>query len=417
MTSSGVRCSNWQRKGIATLWLILLMPVILVLLCLVIDVGKLWLERSALENTLEIGALSAVKEWGDLGPSLATIPDANNVGISFVGANTICADAAVALPDNFVYGRVEATGMMNIFHINDYSGCGGGTVFIEIDKPNAGVGNPNDSSPVQSSQIRVEYREGPPNVYIDTITFTIPQVVVQQDSQRPYFDATKDPAVSQIVGESLGLMVQDNSSGNWWCSQPPPSYPPMGFAHDDAGDICFEVDDPIDPPYGTDRVRTLVMRFRPNTFTADLNPLTPFEFFHFGVSTAQFNPPAFPPGTQNDGDSWGNADYPIEVNVTFVNANTNVAQTVSGEFVDTGGNDGISQFFTQGAFGSRPAVHSLAQYSIPSLCGILGPFTVSGRTTAVYDCSTGRVELVRIDEFRENGSPVPPPPFPPLLPP
>ncbi len=387
-----------NRRGVATLWLILLMPVLVLLLCKVVDIGKLWLERAALENTLEIAALSAVKEWGDLGPSLGTIDPASAVGIAFAAANTICGESAVILGTNLVYGTVTTEGSDNIFHIGDYTGCGGGSVFIQINKPNAGA------DPPIGNEILVEFQPGSPNVYIQSITFTIPQMNVNAN-QQPYFNADASPIVSQAMGDSSGLDIDPvvPMTTNWWCcGGAGPCVGPIPPFNNPNGDICFGVDDLV--PFDTNRYRTLIIGFEDGTFTEN-------DFFRFGVRFANMNPPAVP--GSNRGGAWG--ALPVAVSITFVNTVTNQSQTVTGNFTTV--NVNISEFLTQGTGGSRPAVHAMAQYRIPSLCGMFGPYTVSARTNAVYDCGTGRVELIRVHEFRENGLPVPEPPFPPVLPP
>ncbi len=106
-----------NRKGIATLWVILCLPIALVLLCLVADVGRLWVERATLENTLEIAALAAVKELGDQGASDDAIPKANAVGIAFAAANAVAEQEVALTSDDFVYGTVEFTEEKNIFHL------------------------------------------------------------------------------------------------------------------------------------------------------------------------------------------------------------------------------------------------------------------------------------------------------------
>jgi Flp pilus assembly protein TadG len=49
------------------LWLVVGVPVFLLLLCFLVEVGNIWLARLELENSLEAAALAAVKEWGDAG--------------------------------------------------------------------------------------------------------------------------------------------------------------------------------------------------------------------------------------------------------------------------------------------------------------------------------------------------------------
>lgn len=54
-----------SRQGIAVVWLLLALPVLLILLCLVVEAGNLWLARMELKHAMESAALAAVKEWGD----------------------------------------------------------------------------------------------------------------------------------------------------------------------------------------------------------------------------------------------------------------------------------------------------------------------------------------------------------------
>lgn len=79
--------SSQQRRGIAIAWLILFLPLFLLMLCLVIDIGNLWLARSELESALESAALAAVKEWGDASGGSTLVP--RQVGQSIALANTV----------------------------------------------------------------------------------------------------------------------------------------------------------------------------------------------------------------------------------------------------------------------------------------------------------------------------------------
>ncbi len=78
------------RRGIATFWLLLFVPVFLVLLGLVVNVANLWLARVELENALEAAALAAVKEWVE-NPSSSPHPTAGPraVGVAYAAANTV----------------------------------------------------------------------------------------------------------------------------------------------------------------------------------------------------------------------------------------------------------------------------------------------------------------------------------------
>jgi hypothetical protein len=106
-----------RRRGIAVLWLILVLPIYLLLLGLVVEGGRLWTERAALENALESSVLAAVKQWGDEGALFEDIPQANLVGIAFARANLVGGRETLLGDENFVFGAVVSVNQKNVFHI------------------------------------------------------------------------------------------------------------------------------------------------------------------------------------------------------------------------------------------------------------------------------------------------------------
>ncbi len=56
---------NATRRGVATLWVILALPVVLCLLALIVETGGLLLARMQLLHALEAAALAGVDAWGD----------------------------------------------------------------------------------------------------------------------------------------------------------------------------------------------------------------------------------------------------------------------------------------------------------------------------------------------------------------
>lgn len=67
-----------SRRGIATIWVLASMPVILTLLVMIVDGGNLWVARTELKNALDAGALSGVKTWGEGGSTLQSRLDAQD---------------------------------------------------------------------------------------------------------------------------------------------------------------------------------------------------------------------------------------------------------------------------------------------------------------------------------------------------
>jgi hypothetical protein len=88
--------------------------------------------------------------------------------------------------------------------------------------------------------------------------------------------------------------------------------------------------------------------------------------------------------------------------VTFYNSATMTESTVTGFFIDDGdpGNDRAIANLSGGDGGTFGAV--LAHKTVPvhtfggKLIG-LGPFHVTARSVAVYNCATGRPALIRED--------------------
>lgn len=127
-----------RRSGVATVWLIMLLPVLILLLCVVVDLANLWLARNQAETAMEAAALAAVKSWGSGAPSPSvnwtqiarargvTLASANLVGNQtvLIGSNfgtfdvtsnpneNAACSAAGGIPPagNLVFGKVTSSG-------------------------------------------------------------------------------------------------------------------------------------------------------------------------------------------------------------------------------------------------------------------------------------------------------------------
>lgn len=86
-------------RGVATLWVILSLPVALCLLAAIVEGGSLLLARLQLINALEAAALAAVDEWGDQANALngsndaATRTAARARAVKLFEANTVAGQA------------------------------------------------------------------------------------------------------------------------------------------------------------------------------------------------------------------------------------------------------------------------------------------------------------------------------------
>jgi Flp pilus assembly protein TadG len=133
-TPRRTRPAAHQRRGVVTLWMIVALPVLMLLLILLIEIGNIWRARVELENALEAAALAAVKEWGNG----ASNSDARDVGVAYAAANTVTgspvvitdndsgapADNGNALPNgNLVLGAVTTTTIPWVFHSGTTPSC------------------------------------------------------------------------------------------------------------------------------------------------------------------------------------------------------------------------------------------------------------------------------------------------------
>ncbi len=97
------RCHRWNRhsqtrQGVAALWVILTIPIMVILTVIVVEVGNLWLARMELENALEAAVLAGAEEWGSTagGDTLVS----RQVAASFAASNPVRGDA-IALDLNY----------------------------------------------------------------------------------------------------------------------------------------------------------------------------------------------------------------------------------------------------------------------------------------------------------------------------
>lgn len=76
-----------NRRGVITLWMIAVLPVFVVMLVVVIEVGNLWTARIQLKNALESAAMAGAYQWGNRGNPDTT--PARGIANRFAEANVI----------------------------------------------------------------------------------------------------------------------------------------------------------------------------------------------------------------------------------------------------------------------------------------------------------------------------------------
>lgn len=396
------------RRGIATLWVILTTPVLLFRLALVVDIAHLWSARVELENSLEAAALAAVKEWGDADGGSTLIP--RQVGVAYAAANTID-DEPVPIATNYnpqrppnendncdghlIFGAVT-TDLSQLVFDSDVTfnagvepTCGLGTVLVDA----TGQGNLGDDA-----AWGVAFRETPrtpPNLTILSITIDL-----QAGGGHGTFDFVSfPPRLSDNLPEPM-IPGRDDIAG---------------FSDPHAQITFF-------PTSG--KPSELTITFGPDTALGGDPGFEPGDRFRFG---------AFVDGVSkgtggDDGDGIGRDD--VLVTVVFA-LNGIPLPPVSGTFFDnrdrsqdcsseypvhpadipdlpcprSSAPDNNGQSYVGIAGGSNGyAVRAQATAEVKSLicriCGIsLGPFSVTAKSTAVYDCAEQRPRLIRIDRF------------------
>lgn len=87
-----------SRRGIATIWILLAVPLLLTAFVVMFNTGNIWLASYETQKAYEAGALAAVKYWGENTNSPATRLAARNRGVALVQSNTALG-TIVTIPD------------------------------------------------------------------------------------------------------------------------------------------------------------------------------------------------------------------------------------------------------------------------------------------------------------------------------
>jgi Flp pilus assembly protein TadG len=94
------------REGAITLWTVIALPALLVLFCIVLEIGQLWHARVEFSSALEAAALASANSWGDAGGGPGNTSSAANVGTQFAAANTINGQPVAVDVSAFTFGTV-----------------------------------------------------------------------------------------------------------------------------------------------------------------------------------------------------------------------------------------------------------------------------------------------------------------------
>ncbi|MEQ8789772.1 MAG: pilus assembly protein TadG-related protein [Pirellulaceae bacterium] len=376
-----------RRRGAATVWLIILLPLLVILLGVVIEITHLWVARVELENSLEAAALAAVKEWGDANGGLGTAP-ARNVGVEFAQLNCVNG-VPVEIGSNL--GLVAANNP-NLNRLCDPQKSDMDLTTLPRPDGNLVFGSIIDNNGTLEFHAELEPSCG-----------CVCDVIVEAKGNRDEL-GTCDPMndfgwkicfdncvagamVQKIefeIPNAMGGQHFNNAAGipDFGCNVP--AVPPHTVV--------------FDPPMNPKKV-TICFTDPMNLLDPTDYPCAPANPLRFGMGLQGFGSPPGCPGAGNSADNLATSG--VTVNIEFV---------VNGMTEDCGG------VFSQGPvlcdnmviaelsgatgrdFGVR--AQSLAQIK-PIFCqfsGIdFGPFCVCVVTTARFRCETGKPELIRIE--------------------
>lgn len=417
------RLSCASRHGIATIWVILSLPVALILLITVVEIGNLWTARTELQTNLESAALAGVKTWGDESEasSMPMNPHPNPGAIAITGAARDAALAAFAAntvngqsftlsrnetddgDDQTGYDNTSCTGDVilggfptaggNDFMVMSAVGCGRSTmttttIDLELDFRVDTINASNDTSTTPAFEIEFISTTDP--------TFSITQLVIDLQHNA----MTMDDGVWQFNGGGSGPTVVAGPGMGVGGSEAAGYGPIIAGTSSDTGATTFTLSN-----NGGTGLHVLTIDFLPNQFVAG-------ETLIFGVDTDGVDtgtPAAMPSDRGGDfGDPGAAAGDPADRIAFFIDFNNS-------------GSPSLLDFTLQQLGPNRAALVGnnlqvmatvvvvvpdedfavLCQKTIQvnsitdSLFGIpVGPFNVSGRAIATARCAGANSTVV-----------------------
>lgn len=406
-----------RRSGVAAVWSLAAIPVVVLLLMMVVDFGNVWVARVELENGLEAAALAAVKEWSNAGAPAPnwTVP-ARQRGISLAEANAIrnvplvitsnlgtfaafnpnenhlCDPVFGPPPDgNLVFGSIDE-GPPTIFDATKAPSCGTGRVLVDA----TGSGNLQTAA---NNEWGIAFQQtGVPTPPALRIT----QIVI---NLRANGGTAEFSGVPNLSSNDPGTNAVRDNSGNVQDDI-------FGFA-DPAAQIQFTVS----PQHiltitfsaaGGDDGFAVGDRFRFGAGVVDEGNIDGDNIGDMGVTaTVFFNNGNTSTGTLFDNEILKNQSHnPALIDPitgTLVVSASNIPDLPSPPTAAFN-NNGQSHVLIQPSSTQKFGVHAQAIVSVNSLFlsafgANFGPYQIHCQATALHDCQTSTTRLVRIDEF------------------
>ncbi len=453
--------SKRARRGVSLLWIIIAFPALVLFLVFAVEIGNIWLARVELEQSLEANALAAVKYWAETGGgntlaardvgnafSIANSVRGQDVDLTddmlnaafLDGANRLNYDSSDTYPnqnfvcedisdyDNYVQSGVMVFGAITqtenladpdesvVFDADEIPSCAApGSVLIDATE-NGGLQTANNHEWGISFKAIGDLPDQD-NLRIYRIDINVNPDPTPGNTTNYVFSGTPQVAITDSndkisgIGSSSGLSQNDN------------------FLQEiDRDDIDLEI------VAGSPQILRITF---PDGDTDLYDGLVPGDRFRFGARVIDTTRPTS--NNQVNGDEVGGV---TEVTVFFSYAGS-PDSTETGTLVDTmdkgnncgsdayiftdaidkdhvivhptntvdlpcpaaaaSGNNGQS-YVEIGSSGTPLfyAVRAQATIGVPSviqaICGFeLGPWGVSAKATAYYDCELSDPKLIRVD--------------------
>lgn len=405
-----------SRSGVATVWMLAAIPVVVLLLMIVVDIGHVWVARVELENGLEAAALAAVKEWASAGASGPnwTVP-ARNRGMELAGANAIrdvplviasnlgtfnagfnpnenrfCDPVFLPPNGNLVFGSIDE-GPPTVFDASKAPSCGTGRVLFDASGLNLQTAANNEwgiafqkTNPPAPPALRITKIEinlqannpGPVFSGVPTLSDNIPPHAVHDSSS----------AQPDIVGFSNpGAQIQFVVA--------PAHFLTINFSADGGNDDGFAPGDRFRFGLGAEDGGTLS-----GDEIGDLDVGVTVYFNNGNISTGIF-------GDTNERKNQCHDPRLIDpVTGTFVVISPTNIPDVPCPPNSSVVKNGQSYVLISPTSTQKFGVHAQAIVSVNSLFlstfgADFGTYRISCGTTALHDCQTDTTRLVRIDQF------------------
>lgn len=384
------RIGKAARRGVATLWLILMLPVLLILLCLVIETANLWLARQELEDSLESAALAGVQEWGEK-CGLEGTATPREVARAFALENTVRGNGVVLL-SNFDAGSIPN---QNKFKTGDQADLVFGSI---TQKSPTVIFDPNLAPGCAFGPVAIDATGNSATNFMWGINFKDEDPLTPDDIEIRQVTINLRGGLDNNA-QFIGTPILSNNS----VQAVPGQNDVSGLTN---LDITFSISN-------SDSVLTI--DFVPGSFV-------PGDRMRFGAETGNLNhqPSQANP---NSGDAVGQAQvtgtitFAIDgvvqtpVPFTFVNTTSNIILGPAPYLVPPGiptsgaGSQNLQSFVEiPGANGRIFAVRATQSVTVKPVCGslmgaIFGDFTVQADTVAEYDADEKIPRVIRVDQF------------------